>query len=90
MKRTLLRANLAVVVLLVLTYTGDVLALRLRHDPYSTVTVQHYYVIGEKNNKYEMQYDRDIDQPCANSLFPHSGYPPCWYLRRHKEQQTKI
>ena len=35
-------------------------------------------------------YDRDIDRPCANTLFPHSGYPPCWYLRRHKEQQTKI
>jgi hypothetical protein len=90
MMRLLLRANFFLVVLLILLYLGDTLALHLRHDPYSTITIQHYFLIKPKNNKYEAQYDRDIDQPCSNSLFPHSGYPPCWYLRRHTEQKTKI
>jgi hypothetical protein len=90
MMRILLRANFFLAVLLLLVYLGDTAALHLRKNPYSTITVQHYFVIGQKNNKFEVQYDRDIDRPCANTLFPHSGYPPCWYLRRHKEQQTKI
>jgi hypothetical protein len=90
MKRLLLRANLFLIIFLLLLYLADTALLHLRKNPYSTVTVQHYYVIGKKNNKFEVQYDRDIDRPCANTLFPHSGYPPCWYLRRHTEQETKI
>jgi hypothetical protein len=90
MKRLLLRANLILVAFLLVLYLGDTLVLHLRHNPYSTVTVQHYYVIGQKNNKFEIQNDRTVDQPCANSLLPHSGYPPCWYVRRHTEQESKI
>lgn len=90
MKRTLLRVNLGLVVALMLLYVGDTIASRMRKDKFSVVTVQHYYVIGQKNNKYEMQYDRDIDQPCATAIFPHRSYPPCWYLRRRTQKETKI
>jgi hypothetical protein len=27
---------------------------------------------------------------CVNSIFPHGGYAPCWYLQRNKEQRTDI
>jgi hypothetical protein len=90
MKRLFLRSVVAIAAFLLVLYLGDTLMLHLRASPYSTVTVQHYYVIKQKNNKYEVRYDRDIDQPCANALFPHSGNPPCWYVRRHPEQRTEI
>jgi hypothetical protein len=27
---------------------------------------------------------------CVNSLFPHQGYLPCWYLSKHTDQRTDI
>jgi hypothetical protein len=90
MKRTIFRAALSFLAVLITLYLGNALVVHFRHPPYSTVKVQHYFLIKQKNNKYEVQYDRALDQTCANSLFPHSGNPPCWYLRRHTEQQTEI
>jgi hypothetical protein len=26
----------------------------------------------------------------VNSLFPHAGDVPCWYLKRHTQQETDI
>jgi hypothetical protein len=26
----------------------------------------------------------------VNSLFPHAGHVPCWYLKRHTQQETDI
>jgi hypothetical protein len=71
-------------------YLGDGLILRLRSQPYETVTVQHYFAIAQKTGKVQLQFDRTYDQPCAKSLFPHAGRPPCWYLKRHTEQWTRI
>lgn len=86
-------ALLALVALFVLVYAADYGILRVRiarNSGYDTVTVQQYYAINEKNNKTEYVFGSTQDQPCVNSLFGHQGLQPCWYLRRHPEQQVKI
>jgi hypothetical protein len=79
--------------LLLMTYAGDYLVLRIRiarNSGYDSVTVRQYYAINEKNNRTEYVFGSTQDQPCVNSLFGHQGLQTCWYLRRHPEQQIKI
>ena len=61
-----------------------------RNAGYGTVTVRSYYAVHEKNNRTEYVFGSAQDQPCTNSLFSHEGLRPCWYLRRHPEQQIEI
>jgi hypothetical protein len=49
-------------------------------DPLETVTL--YYATSLKNGKVEVYYDQPVTQVCVHSIFPHSGYTPCWYLNR--------
>lgn len=90
MKRAALIVSAFLVALLALVYAGDWLVLRLLSNPYDTVAIQHYYAIAQKTGRIELQYDRTYTQQCTRTLFPHSGLQPCWYLRRHSEQWTKI
>lgn len=98
MKFLLKRIFIAVVLLVASLYLADYLILRFRIwrnlQPYGTVTVQITYAISEKStpgiNKTEYSSAGPHDQPCVNSLFPHQGYTPCWYLRRHPEKQIKV
>jgi hypothetical protein len=60
------------------------------HQPLGQVTVITYYAVGEKGNKTEYIFNPPQAVTCVNSIFPHGGYAPCWYLRRHKEQRTDI
>ena len=79
--------------LLALIYVGDYAALRLRirrNTAYGTVTVRVYYAVQEKNGRTEYVFGSMQDQSCVNSLFGHEGQRPCWYLRRHPEQQVEI
>ena len=81
------------VALFVVLYAGDYGILRIRiarNSGYDTVTVHQYYAINEKNNRTEYVFGSDQHQPCVNSLFSHQGLQPCWYLRRHPEQQINI
>jgi hypothetical protein len=83
----------AVGILLVLVYAGDYAVLRIRiarNTAYGSVTVRQYYAIQEKNNRTEYVFGSTQDQTCVNSLFGHQGLLPCWYLRRHPEQQVQI
>jgi len=84
---------LALVLLLVIAYLGDYLILRIRiarGSGYGEVTVRQYYAINEKNSRTEYVYGSTEDQVCVNSIFGHQGLLPCWYLRRHPDQQVKI
>ena len=71
-------------------YGGDYLVLRLRRDSTGSVTVRRYYAIQEKANRTEYVFDKEENQTCVRSLFPHLGDPPCWYLSRHAEQRVNI
>jgi hypothetical protein len=83
-----------VIVALALVYTADFLVWHYRRtsgrNPYSTVTVQYYYSIGEKNGKTEYDFQAPQSETCANALFPHAGLSPCWYERTYPEKEIRI
>jgi hypothetical protein len=82
------------VVLAGLVYGADYALFRYRvagdRQPFGQVTVTHYDAVQQKNGKTEFIFDPPQAQTCVNSLFPHAGYAPCWYLQRHPEQRTDI
>jgi hypothetical protein len=92
-KFTLFSFSLAAILLLI-AYAVDYARFRYRlsanHQPFGQITVITYYAVGEKGNKVEYMFNPPQAVTCVNSLFPHSGYTPCWYLQRHKEQRTDI
>ena len=94
MKGIFLRIAGGGVILALLTYAGDYLSVRYKipkgRDPFSTVTIQPYYVIHEKSGKTEYDFADPQNQVCVRSLFPHFGYTPCWYLNRHTEKRIDI
>ncbi len=89
-KRIVLRGVGAIVLLCGLIYAGDYVFLQVRSAKFDTVTVESDYEIQEKNGKTEYDYNPPGPVTCVNSLFPHLGYQPCWYLRRHPEQKIAI
>jgi len=85
---------LSAVVLAGLAYGIDYVVFRYRvasgRQPFAQVTITHYDAVQQKNGKTEFLFDQPQAQTCVNSLFPHAGYAPCWYLQRHTEQRTDI
>lgn len=94
LKPILLRALGLLLVLLVVVYAADYVSLRYRiphqREPFGTVTIQPYYAIHEKSGKTEYDFPPPEAQTCVRSLFPHFGYAPCWYVRRHTEKRIDI
>ena len=94
MKGILPRVAGIAVLLLLVVYAGDYLSLRYKipkgRDPFSSVTVQPYYAIHEKNGRTEYDFAPPESQVCVRSLFPHFGYNPCWYMSRHTEKRIDI
>ena len=79
----------------VLLYLVDSAAVRIRAlrptatAPYETMTVPRVLAIPENGGKTEDQIDQLNPQEtitCVHSLFPHSGYKPCWYVKRRAMQ----
>jgi hypothetical protein len=92
--RLLKLALVVVILLLVAVYVGDYAVVRVRiaknRDPYGAVLVRRLYAVTMKNGKPEYFFEPPADQTCVHSLFPHFGYPPCWYLRRRTTQEVKM
>jgi len=89
----LARVIAGLVLLLGFVYAVDYLSLHYqipRRAQLGTVSVREMYEIHEKNNKTEYQFPPAQDQNCVNSLFPHFGYSPCWYLERHSQKRIDI
>lgn len=94
MKRMAISAALVIIGAAAVVYAVDYLFWRYRvrngHNPYGTLTVQFHYAIQEKNGKTEYDFQPPQQENCANSLFPHGGYSPCWYERKHTQKEIKI
>jgi hypothetical protein len=86
LKRILVGAAAALAVL----YLGDSAYIRLSGERFDTVTVIRFYAESLKGNKVDFQPGDSTEIRCVNSLFPHFGAAPCWYLRRHKEVRIDI
>lgn len=93
------KAGLAVIGLLGLAYGYDYLSVRHRMnankpgDPFDVITYPHLLAIPQKGNKVEYALDAQSpmeSDPCVHSLFPHYGYPPCWYVRRKAKTPTQM
>ena len=94
LRRYVLRGLLFLVCLALLAYLADFGVLRYRiatnRSPFGTVTVQPYDAVPQKNHKTEFLLEEPRDERCVNSLFPHIGDAPCWYLKRHTEQRIDM
>jgi hypothetical protein len=84
---------------LALVYCSDCLFLRLRMlhpkpaDPFESLKSLRILAIPEKNGKTE--YEVDAQNPeqtftCVHSLFPHSGFSPCWYVKPRINQPIRM
>lgn len=94
MIRWLTRLALIVAALLVLLYVGDYLSVRLpipkERAAFSTVTVRPYYDVKLKSGKSDFYFLDPQPQTCVNSVFPHMGFTPCWYLRKHTRPRISM
>ncbi len=89
--RTLLkRISITAVAALALLYIADLLSVRIRAlhskpaDPFESLKTLRVLAIPEKNGKTEYEVDSQNPEQtviCVHSLFPHSGYSPCWYVK---------
>lgn len=94
LRRIFLGVMLFILGTAILTFGIDFGLFRLRvssnREPYGSVVVSHYYAVQQKNGKTQFIFDPPAPQTCVNTLYPHAGMQPCWYLRRHPEQRTNI
>jgi hypothetical protein len=89
------RILIAAVAALALVLSGDYLFLRVRMlhpkpaNPFETLKTLRVLAIPEKNGKTEYEVDSQNPEQtvtCVHSLFPHSGYLPCWYIKPRLNQ----
>jgi len=84
------RVLMGVVAAFAVLYLGDYLSVHIRAkhpnpaDPFESIKSPRILAIPENNGKVE--YELDAQNPeqtttCVHSLFPHSGYSPCWYVK---------
>jgi hypothetical protein len=99
MRAILKRAVLGMVILVCAIYVADDLSVRHRRsagrdgDPFDVLVSPHILEIPHKGTKVEYAVDVTapvLSQPCVHSLFPHSGYLPCWYIKRERQGPTPM
>ena len=94
LKRVLVFSLMSALSLTLLAYAIDYAIFRYRvstnRQPYGQVTVQSYDAVAQKNGKTQYIFNAPEAQTCVNSLFPHDGFTPCWYLQKHTEPRTNI
>jgi hypothetical protein len=88
------RIGLVLIILAALVYAGDYAAVRIpiprSRTVYSTVTVRPYLAVGLKSGKSDLYFLDPRKETCVNSLFPHLGHNPCWYVRKHARQRIAM
>jgi hypothetical protein len=84
----------AVLAFVALAYATDDVSVRYRvpasRQTLGSVQVRKVYAVKRKNGSTEFLFDDPVNVSCVNSLVPHMGLSPCWYLERHKEQREDI
>ncbi len=85
-----IRAAVIVFVLIGIAFLIDYLELRANPNALGSVEIHRYYAVGLKNKKTDYSSADPELQTCVNSLFPHFGYYPCWYLRSHNVKEIDV
>ncbi|MGI9102475.1 MAG: hypothetical protein ACR2IF_08525 [Terriglobales bacterium] len=81
------RAAAWLVIAVAAIYAGDYVVMRLRTEPTGSVMVRKYYALHKAREKTNFVFAEPAPETCVHALFPHLGYPPCWWLSRHTEQR---
>ena len=85
---------LATLVLVALAYAADDFSIRYKlptsRQAVGSVQVRKFYAVKRKNGATEFLFDDPASVSCVNSLVPHMGLSPCWYLERHPQQREDI
>lgn len=93
MKRVLLKAIGALLILASVLYVGDYLSARFqipKRELYSTIKIQPYDAVKLKGNKTDFYFLDPQTEVCIHSLFPHFGHRPCWYVSRHTQKRIDM
>jgi hypothetical protein len=99
MRFSLERLLIALLVLIAAVYAVDYISVRHRAaaqkmgDPFDVVTYPHLLEIPQKGNRVEYALDAQspmMSEACVHSLFPQSGYLPCWYVHRKAQSATPM
>ena len=88
-----MRVLLAIVATLLVVWAVDDASLRWnvpKREQFGSVMVRKYYAVALKNRKTEYMFEPPQPERCVNSLLPHFGSSPCWYLTRHPRQRVDI
>jgi hypothetical protein len=86
-RKLVLGGCLSLALIAALTYAGDAFWARRRGVPTEQMRVDRVYAFTNHWNKVDYSVGTPIMQTCLDALWPHFGYVPCWYLRRHTFQQ---
>ena len=86
-RRIALWGCLILVGLTALTYLADDLWARSRGRPVEQIKIDRVYADVNHWNQVEYSIGTPMMETCIDSLMPHFGYAPCWYLRRHTLRQ---
>ena len=84
------RALWIVPLLIMVAFLADYATFRAGGSSMGTVIMRRYYAVGLKNGKTELDFVDPENETCVNSIFPHMGYTPCWYLRRHNTKEVRL
>jgi len=88
------RIATVLLILVCVLYLGEFISVKYRipasREPFGTVQINRYYAVPQKSGKTEFEPGEPQTQTCVNSIFPHLGYSPCWYVRRHRNQQINL
>jgi hypothetical protein len=71
-------------------YVLDFAVVRVRGNPTANVTIKRYYAIPQKGNKVQYAPADPAVEECVQSLFPHGGDRPCWYVNKHTHRQIDM
>jgi hypothetical protein len=77
-----------------LAYICDYFSVRYRiakhSNPFEDLEIHPYYAVPQKNGRTQFLFDEPRAERCVESLFPHFGDSPCWYLRRRTQRRIDI
>lgn len=90
------RALIIVAAAAALVYIVDFAQFRIRLSggnsgaAFGVVKVQPFYAIPHKDGKAEYMFGDPQNQTCVRALFPHSGFSPCWYVKRKNAKAVSM
>jgi len=99
MRTTWIRILYGAILLVAIAYGNDYASVRRRvsahnpGDPFDVFTHPNLLAIPQKGNKVEYALDAQapfVSESCVHSLFPHSGYKPCWYVQWRAKTPTPM